>query len=845
MNYILRLLQAAITGMLAIGCMPASADEVLADEDRVLALIDKQLTELKTYRYERSGDPVREMERTIFHIPADSPLRIKIEQKLIDALEDSNITGRGVICRQLRVVGTDKCVPAISPLLTDPSLAIFARYALHGIGSDAALRAMYEALDSTSGTLRVGLINSLAECDYEPLRADCIRLIDSNDALVVTAAVRALGMLGGAESVDALIHAKGNAREELVADIDIALVDTAEELVFAGDLDKAARVYRLLYEDQGPFRLAALRGLVAAAPDRAADLLVQAMRNGDPRLVMSAINLMPQVTAENATEVFLEVFDELPTEPKSLFLKALGERGERSAATALIEASASDDLQIRTAAIEALGGLSGIAVTDTLIEVAATGDNRIQSIARVSLARVDSAEPRLAEIAKDSKEDKAVEAIRALASRNATGHAELIFRLARDDSQRKRIAAIDALGRITDADSVDSLIQLAFEAETAEDLPSLERSLGRVLLRMDSPADRAQPILDVLMGASKQVRPLLIRQLAKSGTDVAIEAVRDALQSTEIATSDAAVVALANWPNMAAGKDLVVLIESARTRELRTIALDGYIQIASASDDPSAMFLDALELITDLDNKKRVLNEIGLNCESLEAAAATQSLLQDSQLKSVAAIATIRIAYKLRSSHKEEARSILESVLAKVDHPDVQRRAQDVLNDLDKYEDHILQWVAVGPFVDPSISSGKASYDKIFKPETANSSDQDWKPLTKGIGSWDINLEAEYGPRDHCSAYVRTMVWSPVDQDVQIESGSDDALKIWVNGIKVHEQWRIGGGGPRQFLVPARLEVGWNELKLKVTDHEGGWHFGCRVREPNGSKLDGLKYEAR
>ena len=25
----------------------------------------------------------------------------------------------------------------------------------------------------------------------------------------------------------------------------------------------------------------------------------------------------------------------------------------------------------------------------------------------------------------------------------------------------------------------------------------------------------------------------------------------------------------------------------------------------------------------------------------------------------------------------------------------------------------------------------------------------------------------------------------------------------------------------------------------------GGWAFGCRVRKPNGAKLEGLKYEAR
>jgi len=89
------------------------------------------------------------------------------------------------------------------------------------------------------------------------------------------------------------------------------------------------------------------------------------------------------------------------------------------------------------------------------------------------------------------------------------------------------------------------------------------------------------------------------------------------------------------------------------------------------------------------------------------------------------------------------------------------------------------------------------------------------------------------------------MVWSPIDQDVQVEGGCDDALKIWVNGKLVYEKYTVGGCTPRTMLAPATLRQGWNELKLKATDHEGGWQFGCRIRRPNGAKLDGLKYEAR
>ena len=98
---------------------------------------------------------------------------------------------------------------------------------------------------------------------------------------------------------------------------------------------------------------------------------------------------------------------------------------------------------------------------------------------------------------------------------------------------------------------------------------------------------------------------MLIRQLAKAGTPDALDAVRTAVQSSDSSLSDAAVFALANWPNPAASDDLIKLIETARTAELSKTALDGYIRIASASDDPSIMFLDALKRVSNVDSQTR------------------------------------------------------------------------------------------------------------------------------------------------------------------------------------------------------------------------------------------------
>jgi hypothetical protein len=91
---------------------------------------------------------------------------------------------------------------------------------------------------------------------------------------------------------------------------------------------------------------------------------------------------------------------------------------------------------------------------------------------------------------------------------------------------------------------------------------------------------------------------------------------------------------------------------------------------------------------------------------------------------------------------------------------------------------------------------------------------------------------------------MKTRVWSPTDQDVRLELGSDDAIKVWLNGKVIHANNANRGMSPREDLVNTRLNKGWNDLLLKVTDNSGGWTFCCRIRKSDGSTLDGLKIEA-
>jgi hypothetical protein len=152
--------------------------------------------------------------------------------------------------------------------------------------------------------------------------------------------------------------------------------------------------------------------------------------------------------------------------------------------------------------------------------------------------------------------------------------------------------------------------------------------------------------------------------------------------------------------------------------------------------------------------------------------------------------------------------------------------------------------MVAGPYVEKG-KEGAAIYATAFAPEKPDATDVKWVPLDKGIGSWDINLEAMFGALDHCAAYLRTRVWCPQEQDAVLEIGCDDAVKAWVNGQIVHDRWNEQAAAPRQHRAGVHLKQGWNDLMLKAVDAGGGWVAACRVRAPNGLAIEGLKVEAK
>jgi hypothetical protein len=123
------------------------------------------------------------------------------------------------------------------------------------------------------------------------------------------------------------------------------------------------------------------------------------------------------------------------------------------------------------------------------------------------------------------------------------------------------------------------------------------------------------------------------------------------------------------------------------------------------------------------------------------------------------------------------------------------------------------------------------------RPEAGQSQEVDgeklvWKRVTPEHGLVDFiggtrNL-------DYCVGYAWTEVEVPAETDAWLGIGSDDGLKVWVNGVLVNDRWVRRTSRLDDDVVPFRLRAGKNQLLIKIQNVTGLWSFTCRLRVRSG-----------
>jgi hypothetical protein len=106
-----------------------------------------------------------------------------------------------------------------------------------------------------------------------------------------------------------------------------------------------------------------------------------------------------------------------------------------------------------------------------------------------------------------------------------------------------------------------------------------------------------------------------------------------------------------------------------------------------------------------------------------------------------------------------------------------------------------------------------------------------------------VNLSDQkwYGTLPDAAMYFAAYVRSPLSRKVLLLVGSDDDVKLWLNGVLVHAaQVARPVAADQDRVGPVELRAGWNIILAKVVNRSGNWGFCLRLVDEEGRPLPDL-----
>ncbi len=157
------------------------------------------------------------------------------------------------------------------------------------------------------------------------------------------------------------------------------------------------------------------------------------------------------------------------------------------------------------------------------------------------------------------------------------------------------------------------------------------------------------------------------------------------------------------------------------------------------------------------------------------------------------------------------------------------------------HRSYIPAWQLIGPFDNPRDERlNRLGIDIVYPPEKEIDLGKTYQGVNGQQVKWTLTQTPARGrmdlyhfdPYEMVVVYALTYVYSSKDQTVPLLLGTDDGVKVFVNGTPVHRVLAIRVVKPDNDRVPIALRQGWNTLMLKIENNYGGYNFYARVLDP-------------
>jgi HEAT repeat protein len=576
--------------------------------------------------------------------------------------------------------------------------------------------------------------------------------------------------------------------------------------------------------------------------------VLAAIRSNDQMMQGTAIANVPLLEGK---DVVPRLAAELPKQPpriQALLISALADRGGGDARKVVTDAVDAKEPEARVAAVKALAQIGDASSVPLLVKAAGQGKtDEEREAALISLRRLsgDGADAAILNAMKTAKPPVRAELISVIHGRGTKEAVPALLEQAAADDEGVQEAALKALAHLAGPEHLADLVKRLVNVKAAKARPAAERAVVQVAQKAPAPDAGTQPVLAALKKADDvMTQTSLLRVLGGIGGAAALAAVTDTLDTKQEGVRDAAVRALGSWPDASAVPALIGLAKKSDNRTYQVVALRGAARLlAKGAGVPStetlAAYKDLMARVARPEDAKLVLAGLA-DVPHPDALQMAVECIDNQAVRGEAAMAAVKIGEAVMGSAPQAVASAMEQVVKAAPNDATRKQAQQVLARAKQLGSGILGWQIAGPYTKQNVRFWQLC-NLAFAPEKEGEQ-AEWRicPVKTKGKTHILMLHEILGQGDNRTAYVRTWLVADKATDARLEAGSDDGIKIWLNGKAIHENRQGGACEPGEHKKNVRLKQGANALMLKITNDSGPWEFSARIVGRDGKPLEGV-----
>ena len=632
------------------------------------------------YQSGLSAEPLRQLDQRLARAGTDPREGRELEAALMEMLQpDATFEAKLFACQRLAIVGTDRSLPALDPLLRSPDTVGMACLALANFPSAKADTVLRNALPYLAGVSLVQVVSTLGNRRDTRSVAELARLVNHPDPQVAQAATLALARVANRAARRTLTTLRRAPNPAVATILDEASLLEAEALVAKRDLKAARQIYEKLIQPthSNQVRAGALDALLTLKGTRIEDRILSILDRRDFALQPDAplrpvaIAAIGRLHNARAGLTFAGVLDRLPASEKVLLIQALADLGPHAPRPALAAQLRSDVTAVRLAVIRAFAQLGDPADIPTFAEALTAAqtaeERRLVEAALIQLPEESTTDQALLAQWTPASPQAQAGLLNVLGRRGSRAAIPVLFAGARSSETTVARAGLQGLGRVGTPAEVPAMIDLYASLPPGAVRDDAETALARTLERMPDIAGRTQAICTKLDAATTtEARLALIRLLPLAGGAQALHAARAAAADPHESIRDAGVRALTEWPSPEAADDLIALYRDAPAPAHQSLALRGLARLArEANASPNTGLTDRYRQVLDLarndDDRRLVLGALGA-CFHPNALALALEQRQHLPVRPEADQAVRRIAHALQPTQPQAAEAALKAL---------------------------------------------------------------------------------------------------------------------------------------------------------------------------------------